>query len=59
MSYGYRSALCGHPNSSAYASEQWNRRAASRHTTAPTSYTRPSTLSLLLICHPVEGRRLS
>ena len=33
--------------------------AASRHTTAPISHTRPSRHKLLLFSRPAEGRRLS
>jgi len=61
MSQWCRSALCGHPLPA--LTDNWTDDAASRHTIAPISHTRPSPRSrsykLLLISRPAEGRRLS
>ena len=60
MSQWCRSALCGHPLPA--LTDSWTHGAASRHTIAPISHTRPlptGSRQLLLIYRPVEGRRLS
>ena len=54
MSQWCRSALCGHPLP--VLTDNWTHGAASRHTKAPISHTRPSPL---LISRPADGRRLS
>ena len=59
MSQWCRSALCGHPLPA--LTNNWTHGAASRHTIAPISHTKPSprSRSVLLISRPAEGRRLS
>jgi len=53
------SALCGHPLP--VLMDNWTHGAASRHTIAPISHTRPSprSRSYYSFPHPAKGRRLS
>ena len=54
MNQWYRSALCGHPLPA--LTDSWTHGAASRHTIAPISHTRPSSRSRSYYSFPVPLR---